>query len=580
MKTLVDLINSSAKNNPNKNAFLYKKENKFIGLSYEKLTEKIEQFALGLKTLGVKKGDKIAIVSMNNIQWAITDFASQTLQALFVPIYNTLPAEKVNYILEDSEASVVICEDKEQIEKVSSKKIKHLISVEKYPGVKHFDEIIEIGKNADVSLVIEYKEGIKSITENDVITIIYTSGTTGEHKGVMLTHKNILSNLLACLSMIKVYERDLSLNILPFSHIYARTVEYYLLLHCNGTIAFAESVKKLPENLCEVKPTLFFCVPSVYQNIYNKVREGAAASFLKRKMFSWGTKVAEKYLSDKISFYTALQYFIAKKLIYKKLNKALGGRVRFLISGGSSLPKDVGEFFYKFGLVIIEGYGLTETSPVLTLNPLDDFKFGSVGKAVPGVDLKLSSENELLAKGPNVMKGYYNRDKETKEAFDADGWFKTGDIGVFDDRGFFTITDRKKDLLVLSTGKNVAPQQLENLLRGTKLVWSVAVVGHQKRYITALISPNFENLKEYAIKNKIDFKNIDDLIYSDQIQNAFKKHIENVNKNLANFEQIKKYHILAYEFSILEGELTPTLKIRRNFVEKKYSKEIQEMYEG
>ncbi len=448
-----------------------------------------------------------------------------------------------------------------------------------------YHEIYEEGKAFEKDHVDYYEEAVKKVKPDDLCGIIYTSGTTGAPKGVMLTHDNLLSNVKAARQIIRVDETDSLLSFLPLCHSFERMAGHFLAISAGATIAYAESVETVAENLGEVKPTLMTSVPRLFEKIYARVIENAeAGSPLKRKIFWWAINTGEKYVDakfkGKIPGFLNFKYNLATKLVFSKLHHRVGGNLRFFVSGGAPLPQEIAEFFYKAGILILEGYGLTETSPVIAVNREEKFKFGSVGPAVPGVEVKIAEDGEALTRGPHVMKGYYKNPEATTETIDKDGWLHTGDIGLLDEEGFLYITDRKKNIIVTSGGKNVTPATIENLLVTSPYIEQVMVVGDKRNYLTALIVPNFDALKKYADENGIRYSDIKELLINEKIYEDVDAEIQNLTKDLARFEQIKQFTLMSKEFTIEDGELTPTLKIKRKVVSEKYADIIDKMYEA
>ncbi|MCP2519255.1 long-chain fatty acid--CoA ligase [Candidatus Aminicenantes bacterium AC-335-K20] len=589
LETLNQVFLNTVKNYPKENFVLYKDKGEYRGISTEEFKNMVEEFSLGLRELGVGKNDKIILLSENRPEWIISDLAILAFGGITVPIYPTLTAEQIVFIIDDSDAKVVIFSDEIQGEKIKSiknklSKVKHFISFISPPfeGALSFSQIRELGrkrKDKDPDL---FEKSALEVKPDDLATIIYTSGTTGIPKGVMLTHKNILSNIISVSQIIEFSEKDTVLSFLPLSHILERMVTHtYIYKGC--TIAYAESIETVAQNLLEVRPNIMVSVPRVFEKIYAKVMDNVLSSSpLKRKIFFWalniGRKVGEKKLAKKpIGFFLKLKYKIAHKLVFSKIIEKTGGRIRFFVSGGAPLSKEIAEFFYAMGLVILEGYGLTETSPVISVNTFENLKFGTVGKPIPGVEVKIAEDGEILVRGPNVMVGYYKKEAETKEAF-RDGWFHTGDIGYLDEDGFLVITDRKKDIIVTSGGKNVAPQPIENMLKANPYISNAVVVGDKRKFISALIIPDFDKLEEYARFNKIKYTDRKDLISKKEIKNFIKAEVDRATQGLAPYEQIKKIALLDREFEISKNEITPTLKVKRNIIEEKYKDLIDELY--
>jgi len=591
-KTLVQMFWDVVEKHGAKTSLMKKVEGNYQGFSYQEFGQRVKNFALGLASLGITHGDRVALISENRPEWAISDFAILSLGATNVPIYPTITPQQIEYILKDSGSRLIIVSTPELLNKVLEI-FDQLPALQKViymddSGIKKdyllkFDAIYEMGKAFEKDHVGYYEEAIKTVKPDDLCGIIYTSGTTGAPKGVMLTHSNLLSNVFGARAVIRVDETDTLLSFLPLCHSFERMAGHFLAISAGATIAYAESVEKVADNLGEVKPTLMTSVPRLFEKIYARVIENAeAGSPLKKKIFWWAVKTGEKYVDakfkGKIPVGLQFKYKLATKLVFSKLHQRVGGRLRFFVSGGAPLPQEIAEFFYKAGILILEGYGLTETSPVITVNREDKFKFGSVGPAIPGVEVKIGEDGEVLTRGPHVMKGYYKNPEATAETIDKDGWLHTGDIGVLDEEGMLHITDRKKNIIVTSGGKNVTPATIENLLITSPFIEQSMVIGDKRNYLTALIVPNFAALKKYADDNGISYSDEKELLTNAQVYQAVEADIRNLTKDLARFEQIKKFTLMPREFTIEDGELTPTLKIKRKVVEKKYADIINRMY--
>jgi long-chain acyl-CoA synthetase len=568
---------------------------KYEGISYAQFKEETDSFAFGLAAMGVKKDDKVAIISENRPEWIYSDMAVLGLGAVDVPIYPSLTADSIEFILNNSESKGVIVSNKFQLNKILKIRanLKHLqftiVINEKdvipdTPALYTFKDIQDMGKIFMTNHPNHLLESSNKVDENDVCTIIYTSGTTGEPKGVVLTHKNILSNVQAALASFPINDKDTFLSFLPLCHIFERMAGYYTGLSAGSTIAFAESIETVAQNLVEVKPTLLTSVPRLFERIYSKVVKNVESQKpAKQKIFFWAVDTGKKYIDSKrsgrISPFLAAQYKVADTLVFKKLREKTGGRLRFFISGGAALAKDLGEFFEAAGIKIREGYGLTESSPVITANRIDDFKFGTVGKPFPGVEVKIAQDGEILTRGPNIMQGYYKNKKETDEVL-KDGWLHTGDIGEFDAEGFLKITDRKKHLFKTSAGKYIAPTPIENLFSASKFVDQFVLIGDKRMFLSALIVPDYESLKEFADANKIPYTSAEDLVKRKEIYDLFEKELSKFQKKLANYERVRKFKLLDKPFTLEDGEITPSMKIKRKIVEQRYSDLIEEMYQS
>jgi len=580
---------------PKSNSFVmkYKVDGKYQGIDYNQFRKETECFALGLAKLGLKPHDKIAIISENRPEWIYSDMAILSLGALNVPLYPSLTAESVEYILNNSSSKGIIVSNKFQLNKIlkvrkKCRSLEYLIvlnendKVEDDSSIYTFKEIQNMGKEFRLKNPSYFMNSLSSVKEDDLCTIIYTSGTTGEPKGVMLTHKNILSNSRATLEMLPINEHDVWLSFLPLSHIFERMAAYYTGFAAGGTMCFAESIEAISNNLLEVKPTLMTSVPRLFERMYSKIMKKVEAQPAKKqKIFYWALNVNKKYYEfkkqEKSSLVLNTKHKLAEKLVCEKIRSFTGGNLRFFVSGGAALPRELAEFFEAIGILIIEGYGLTESSPVISANKPDDYQFGSVGKIMPNLEVKIAYDGEILVKGPSIMQGYYKNKKETDKVL-KDGWLHTGDIGVFDARGFLIITDRKKHLFKTSGGKYIAPTPIENLFSTSKYIDQFVVIGDSRMFLSALVVPDFESLKEYADANNITYKETRELIKNSEINKLIEKDMAKYQKQLANFERIRKFVLLDRAFTIENGEITPSLKIKRKVVEQRYEKLIDSMY--
>jgi long-chain acyl-CoA synthetase len=452
--------------------------------------------------------------------------------------------------------------------------VTHYISFD--PGAPEwalsFEHVLEKGKQMDANDPELFEKMASEVKPGDLATIIYTSGTTGPPKGVMLTHNNFVSNVKASAPLLPFSDKDTGMALLPLSHCFERMVTYcYIYKGC--TIGYAEGFDTVAQNFLELRPHMMAVAPRVLKKFYSRIMDNIlASSALKRKIFYWAMKVGRKYAQRKLQKQPVpgmlnFKRKIAHKLVFSKIIAKTGGRVRFFVSGAAPLSKDIGEFFYAMGLVIMEGYGLTETSPAISINTFENLKFGTVGPPVPGVEVKIAEDGEIYAKGPNVMKGYYKKEEETKEVFEGE-WFKTGDIGHIDEGGHVVITDRKKDLVVTAGGKNVAPQPIENLLKANPYIENVLAIGDRRKFISALVVPNFDKLEEYAKFNNIPYEKIGDLVNDEKTLHFMEGEVDRSTPNLASYEKIKKISLLDRDFEIERGEMTPTYKIKMNIVRK------------
>jgi long-chain acyl-CoA synthetase len=572
-------------------AFRSKVAGTWVGITHRETLERVQAISLGLRELGIQPGDKVAIVSENRPEWALADYACLTARATDVPIYPTLTAKQTEYILRDSESVAVFCSTAAQVDKVLESKgslpgLKHIIAFDgdaaRRPGVTALSAVETKGR-AVAAKHPNWKQEALSAQPDDLATLIYTSGTTGDPKGVMLTHHNIWSNVQAVLQMIPIGGGDECLSMLPLSHSYERMVDY-TLFQAGVIINYAESFDTVAANLGEVKPTVVLSVPRLYEKVYARVLENAlSGSAIKRKIFFWAKRAGEQWATLAIAGLPvprglAFKKKIADRLVFSKLQARTGGRIRFFVSGAAPLSADIAKFFYSAGLPVIEGYGLTESSPVLTLNPLDRIKLGTVGRAIPGVELKIASDGEILARGPNIMQGYYKLPEATKEMLDADGWLHTGDIGELDSDGYLKITDRKKELLKTAGGKYIAPQPIEGMIKRNKFVANAVLYGDRRKYPIVLVVPNFDNLERWAKERNLSYHSTAELIQLADVQAKVEREVMSMLKELAKFETPKKVVLLENDFTIESGELTPTLKVKRRVVEKRYKDQIDAAY--
>ena len=590
IETIPQVFINTVKSFQKENLMLYKSGGKYVPVSTSEFEENVKGLTLGLKDLGLTAGEKLVIISENRPEWVMTNFANLCLGATTVPIYTTLAPEQIRYIVDDSDAKIVVCSNLDMWEKLDVikdklDKVTHFIffETETPEGVLSFKDVIAAGNKLASDEPNLFEKTALSVQPEDVASIIYTSGTTGVPKGVMLTHYNLISNMMAVCQIIEFSVDDTSLSWLPLSHSFEHVV-ILAYIYKGVSIGFAESVETVGDNMQELRPHLMTSVPRLYEKIYSVIMESVlSGSAIKRKIFFWalktGKKVGQKNLSGQnIPGLLETKRKIAHKLVFSKIIAKTGGRVRIFISGAAPLSKDIAMFFHALGIIILEGYGLTETSPAITLNTFQHLRFGTVGRPVPGVEVKIAEDGEILAKGPNIMQGYFKKPAETAEVFDGE-WFKTGDVGFIDTDGFITITDRKKDIIVTAGGKNVAPQQIENLLRTSPFICNVLAIGDRRKFVSALIVPEFDKLESYAKANKIFFSSRGELLNNKKILNKVEEEIAKSTDELARYEKIKKFALLKRDFEIEKGELTPTLKVKRNIIEDKYKILIDSFYE-
>ncbi len=552
----------------------------------------VESFAFGLQGLGVSRGDRIALLSENRYEWALTDLATLGIGAVTVPIYPTLTAQQVRYILADSEARVCVVSTPAQLDKLEqiAESLPHLraiVAMEPAPptsGRTHsFAKLTADGARRRAEAPEEFRRLAGGVQPGDLATIIYTSGTTGDPKGAMLSHSNIASNVEACLKVVDLNPADTCLSFLPLCHIFERMAGLYAMLGGGVTIAYAQSIDTVAADAVEVHPTILTGVPRFYEKVYARVMENALSQPpLRKNIFFWGlhagTRVARLHFEGRRpAGLLALQAAIADRLVGAKVRARVGGKLRLCISGGAPLAPKVMEFFFAVGIPIVEGYGLTETSPVICLNPPGRERPASVGPAVPGVEVRIGEEGEILTRGPHVMMGYFRNEEASRTAL-RDGWFHTGDVGHLDPDGYLHITDRLKDLLVTAGGKKVAPQPLEGRLKTAKWISEAVMLGDRRPYVVCLIVPNFVVLETEARTRGWPHGTRAELLALPQVNAIYQREVDKINADLAPFEQIKKFALLDRDLSQDAGELTPTLKVRRRVLTQKFESLIESLY--
>jgi long-chain acyl-CoA synthetase len=575
-------------------------------VTFRQFYEECKQVSFGLIGLGIQPGDKVVILSNTRYEWSLSDMAILGASAITVPVYASNVPDDVVYIMNHADARVAILEDAKQLQKILEKrlekpdclpKLEKIIVIEPSAmglaathqdaakDVMTLQALKELGRREEAKSPGRFDQNLMAAKPGDLITICYTSGTTGVPKGAMITHDNLMSVLEDAVAVIQRYikpEGEVVISFLPFSHILGK-VESLAIYSFGWRQAFAENLDKLMSNIADVKPTLMFAVPRIFEKAYNRINGMVdSGPEVKRKMFAWAFQVGRQYYKSvwahkKPSFSDTAEYAAAKALVFNKISQRFGGRLRFAICGGAPLPKEIGEFFQIVGIKILEGYGLTETTAPVTINLPDDPRFGIVGRPLPEVQIKIADDGEILVNSRKVFKGYYKMPKESEEALDA-GWFHTGDIGHLDEDGFLHITDRKKDLIVTSGGKNIAPQKIENLAKSQKLISQFVAHGDRRNFLTALVTLDKDQIIKYASENQILFSEYSELIKNPKILALVQKTIDEVNKQLASFETIKKFVILPVDFTVESGELTPSLKVRRSFVNKRYKNELDSMY--
>jgi len=575
-------------------AFRSKVGGVWVAITHRQTLERVQAISLGLRELGIKPGDKVAIVSENRPEWALGDYACLTARATDVPIYPTLTPKQTEYILRDSEAVATFVSTAAQLNKILEVKgnlpgLKHVIVFDSPAAAQRRGEgivsleAVEAKGRAAASKHPKWRNEALEAQPDDLATLIYTSGTTGDPKGVMLSHHNIWSNVQAVLQMIPIGTGDECLSMLPLSHSYERMVDY-TLFQAGVIINYAESFDTVAANLGEVKPTVVLSVPRLYEKVYARVLENAlSGSAIKRTIFFWAKRAGERWATLVLAGLPIpgglkIKKTLADRLVFSKLKARTGGRIRFFVSGAAPLSADIAKFFYSAGLPVIEGYGLTESSPVLTLNPLHRIKLGTVGRAIPGVELKIAQDGEILARGPNIMKGYYKLPEATAETVDSEGWLHTGDIGELDSDGYLKITDRKKELLKTAGGKYIAPQPIEMAVKRNKFVANAMLYGDRRKFPIILIVPNFDTLERWAQERSLTYASRAELLKLPDVQAKVEREVMDMLRELAKFEAPKKVVLLPEDFTIESGELTPTLKVKRRVVEKRYKDRIDAAY--
>jgi len=584
MQTLTDLFLENSKKYPSSKKIFFAKEDdgSYSSVDYKNFTEHVSSLIHFFNYHNLKAGDKVSILSDNRYEWAAVDFACMFAGLISVPSYVSLNPEQIKYILNDAEVKIIFVMNKFMLDKILRIKgdvpsLKIIVSFNKLT-----DELVstEVINYETIKQNFSSDENLgklsSSIRENDLLTIIYTSGTTGNPKGVMLTHKNVYSNIKACMRVLRINEQDRFLSFLPYCHAYERTAGYYLALFSGAEIHFAKNIDTISAQMPEVKPTILICVPRLLEKMYSKIIDSPnTLSGFKKKISSWAINMALERKVDRHS----LKWSIAKKLVYSKIAAKTGGELRLMCSGGGALNKNISEFFIYMGICVIEGYGMTEHSPVISVNPPDKNKPGTVGPALNKVDVKIAEDGEILVKSESVMEGYYKHPEETARTI-IDGWLHTGDIGEMDSNGYIKITDRKKELFKTSGGKYIAPAQIEEMLKQLNYIEQILIIGNERMFVTSLIVPQIEHLKFLAQKLKVNYKEEKELTYNKEILKEIEKDINSVQKNLAAYEKVRRFSLLEKPFTIEANELTPTLKIKRKVVEEKYKDLIENMYKN
>jgi long-chain acyl-CoA synthetase len=584
LATLNDIFFAATERNLDR-AMLYRDAGKWLPISSSDFRSKVAATGGALQEWGIHKGDRVAILSENRPEWSIADFAILLLGAITVPVYATLTPEQTAYALRDSGSSVIFVSTEHQLRKVQT--ILSLTQIQKIVVMDHLQIPSDLAASSilmdqfmtqgPLTLDPQTESFARSIQPDDVATIIYTSGTTGISKGAMLTHGNMASNIACSLLDFDMRPGLVSVSFLPLSHVTARHVDLALLYH-GVTLAYCPFIEHLPQTLLEVRPTLCVSVPRVYEKIYAKT-ETTARGFPKRAIYRWALSVGRAHKPEILAggIPTSPSWKLANKLVFSKIRAGMGGNVETFISGGAPLGRELAEWFATVGIRIHEGYGLTETSPVIAVNSPIHHRIGTVGKILPNLEVRIAEDGEILVRGPSVFKGYWNRPEETQNAF-LDGWFKTGDIGHIDADGYLSVTDRKKELIKTSGGKFIAPQPIENSLKLNALVGTAAIIGDKRKFAFVLISPNFALLEDWARSSNIAFSSRAELVANAKVRALYDGIVEEINKSLARFEKLKRVLLVPDEFTADNGALTPTLKLRRRVVEDRYRRQIDDLY--
>ena len=590
--TLVEMFEHAAREHPKPDTLNFKRDGAWQALSSDEMLQRARSLALGLYSLGIRQNDRVALLSDNCVEWTLSDAGCQFAGVIDVPIYSTLTPAQVLYILKDSGARALFIQTREKFDQLKSvladcPQLEHVIFFNER-GVEETDGITlaQLEERGRILVAEQPRLGeqlARAVKPEDLATIIYTSGTTGEPKGVMLTHSNLVSNLIDCGEHFVYHKTDVALSVLPLSHVLER-LAMYMYIHNGMSVFYAESMEKLGENFREVHPTIFIGVPRLFEKIYQRIKEKASEGGRARAaMLAWAVSVGKAHAQlalarQKIPPLLAFKHNLASRLVFSKWREGLGGRIRFFISGGAALPEEIGYIFAGAGMQIIQGYGLTETSPVISGCTLEENALGTVGRPIRNVEVRIASDGEIETRGPNVMQGYYNKPEATREVFTEDGWFKTGDIGKLDEAGFLSITDRKKELFKTSGGKYIAPQHVEQLIKASRFVNQVVLVGDRRKFPAALIVPDWEQIRSYVALKNIDAQTNSELCQHPRIIDLFERQVAQFTAELAQYERVKRIILLEHEFTIDGGELTPTLKIKRRVIDEKYRDIIERLY--
>lgn len=579
--SLADFYYYQLNNNPKNDAFTQKVNDKWVSLSSKEFVDKSVLLSRGLLDLGIKKGDRIAIIANNRTEWHLTDLAAQQIGVVNVPIYSNINPEDYSYILNDCGAKAIFLADKEVLDKILSIKnevsnVEYIYSYVDIEGCSHYSDLLKSTNNTDI------EELKKQILKEDLATLIYTSGTTGNPKGVMLTHENLITNVIASSHRLPMGDNLKALSFLPLCHVFERMLDY-LYIYKSVSIYYAESIDTIADNLKEVQPHFFATVPRLLEKVYDKiVAKGTDLTGIKKGLFFWALELGLKYdPNENQGAWYNFQLKLANKIIFSKWREALGNNVVAIVSGGAALQPRLARVFSAANIPVLEGYGLTETSPVIGVNSLKPGgrMIGTIGKPLENLDVKIADDGEIIVKGPSVMKGYYNLPDLTADVIDKDGYFHTGDIGEFVN-GFLKITDRKKEIFKTSGGKYIAPQVMENKFKESRFIEQIMVIGEGEKHPAAIIQPDFAFIEGWCQRKGLDFVNNESAISNQRIIDRIQREVDEMNKGFANYEQVKKFELVAKQWGIDTGELTPTLKLKRKFILNKYKDLVEKIYRG
>ena len=597
-RTLVEAVERAVRLHARPDALNYKRGGSWRSISSGEFAGRARAVALGLHALGVGRGERVAILSESSPEWVVADVGCQFAGVVDVPIYPTLAPAQACYIINDSGSVLLFVQDPAAYERVREvvrgcAPLRHVVVLDGEAGAGAGDggpEVLTLAQLEDRGRALDrerpglFDELAGAVGPEDLATIIYTSGTTGEPKGVMLTHSNVVSNLVDTSKRLAYTPEDVVLSVLPLSHVFERGAMYMYIYH--GTaVFFAESIERIGDNMREVRPTIVVAVPRLFEKIYSRIKDKAAeGGRAKTSVLTWAVSVAKRWAKhrserERVPALLGLQHKLATRLVFSKWQEGMGGRIRLFCSGGAALPEELGYVFLGAGLPIVQGYGLTETSPVICVNAVADNRIGTVGRAIEHVEVRIAADGEIETRGPNVMRGYYNKPEETGRVFTADGWFKTGDIGALDTDGYLRITDRKKELFKTSGGKYIAPQPIEQRIKQSRFVNQVVLIGNGRKFAAALIVPDWEALRSYAQHKGLDAATPADLCRHPRVVDLMQRQVDAVTADLSNYERVKRVALLEHELTVAGGEMTPTLKVKRRVVDEKYKDVIDQLYE-